>query len=142
MPSLEDCQQIVVGRFKGDLPPPPVPLIPWLNPFPLTSAVPSCKPPADLEMTCRLSIAKISLSFQRAGTGRYAGLKVPTVCAHSPLLGCPGRHSSLSNSGPVCFPGSDAPCATVDLLSVLPWTLVVAPCDPVPAPSEASCDVG
>jgi hypothetical protein len=32
-------------------------------------------------------MARISLSFHRAGTGLYAGLKLPTVCAHSPVGG-------------------------------------------------------
>lgn len=40
-----------------------------------------------LDSTCSRSIFNTSLSFHRAGTGRYAGLKVPTVCAHSPGRG-------------------------------------------------------
>lgn len=37
--------------------------------------------------TCVRRRERIPLSRQRAGTGRYAGLKVPIVCAHSPAYG-------------------------------------------------------
>lgn len=47
-------------------------------------------PAALLALTCLLSSSRISLSLQRAGTGRKAGLKVPMVCAHSPFAGCAG----------------------------------------------------
>jgi hypothetical protein len=55
----------------------------WFNPSPLTSARPSRKSPADLEITCRLSLAKISLLFHLVGTGRYTGLNEPTIYADS-----------------------------------------------------------
>lgn len=45
-------------------------------------------PAAARALTCSLSCVRTALSFHRAGTGRYAGLKVPMVCAHSPDRGC------------------------------------------------------
>lgn len=52
-------------------------------PFPNT-------PAALLALTCCLNNSKTSLPFHLAGTGRYAGRNVPTVCAHSPLAGLTG----------------------------------------------------
>lgn len=61
-----------------------------MNPIPLPS------PPSTLlSFTCSLSNPKISLSAHLAGTGLYAGLKFPTVCAHSPLGGSRLTTSSL-----------------------------------------------
>lgn len=42
----------------------------------------------DRAFTCSRSNSSTSLSRHRAGTGRYAGLKVPMVCAHSPVSAC------------------------------------------------------
>lgn len=53
-----------------------------MNPMP-----PPSWPPMLRRLTCSRRRPRTSLSCQRLGTGRYAGLKVPTVCAHSPSPG-------------------------------------------------------
>ena len=98
-------------------PPPPVPLTLCPSCWPPTwaSSV-SCTPPALRSITCLRSMDRISLFFHLAGTGRYAGLYLPTVCAHSPLGGAPFRHVSV----PVC----SFPCATAVELSLPPPSAV------------------
>lgn len=69
---------------------------------------------------------RTSLSRHRAGTGRYAGLKVPTVCAHSPVYRCVGAggaetgdgdagdDAALESGGVVVVVGADADADDVD----------------------------
>lgn len=127
IPIRQSATTIVVPKLRGkkredDIPPPVLPSL-WLEFSPPTSAFPSWIPPADLSITCLLNLAKISLFLHRVGTGRYAGLNVPTVCAHSPVPG---------PAGPVL------PTST----GLLPCTALVAPSGPAPAPSAVSRDVG
>jgi hypothetical protein len=56
------------------------------NPPPVFLFFADSKPVALLSRTCSLSNRNTSESLHRVGTGRYAALNAPTVCAHSPLL--------------------------------------------------------
>ena len=60
-------------------------------------------------LTCARSCSRTSLSLQRAGTGRYAGLKVPTVCAHSPAPGL--MYGSAEAAAAAAAPASADPRA-------------------------------
>lgn len=70
-------------------------------PSAVSLSLPLPKTPAALRaLTCARNSLNTSLSFQRAGTGRKAGLNVPTVCAHSPLAGATGCVSRTPASAP------------------------------------------